>query len=285
MDALATFAARALRRALPPETLAMAEAIRSRHHNVQAVLAYGSTLRGVATADTLMDFYVLTATLADVSPNIISRAGAALLPPNVYYAECSVNGQTFRAKYAVLTLARFARKMRVGNPYFWARFAQPTALILAADAAAEAAVAEAVAQALRTGWARALALHPQGPAAAQWSALFAETYRTELRPEGQNRPGSIVTAWPDYYDEAARLMADVAPHAVAWPLRRLEGKLLTMLRLAKAGFTFAGGADYIVWKIERHSGAKITLTDWQRRHPLIAGLLHLPSLLRRGAIR
>ncbi len=285
MDPLAAFADRQLQRALPPETLAMAEAIRARHSGVSAVLAYGSTLRGVATADTLMDLYVLTAELADVSPNVFARAGAALVPPNVHYAECSVNGEIYRAKYAVLPLASFARRMTAANPYFWARFAQPAALIFSADNAARRAVAAAVAQALRTAWGHALALRPDGPAAARWAAVFSETYRTELRPEGGNRPASIVAAWPDYYDDAAGLMADVTPRPAHWPLRRLHGKLLTLARLAKAAFTFAGGADYIVWKIERHSGAKITLSDWQRRHPLVAGLLLLPSLLKRGAIR
>ena len=47
----------------------------------------------------------------------------------------------------------------------------------------------------------------------------------------------------------------------------------------------SGGADYIVWKIERHSGEKIVLSPWQRRHPLLAAPLLLPRLLRRGAIR
>ena len=68
-------------------------------------------------------------------------------------------------------------------------------------------------------------------------------------------------------------------------LRRLSGKGWSVLRLIKAAFTFQGGADYIVWKIERHSGEKIILTDWQRRHPVIAGLLLLPALLRKGAVR
>jgi hypothetical protein len=57
------------------------------------------------------------------------------------------------------------------------------------------------------------------------------------------------------------------------------------MRLVKAAFTFQGGADYIVWKIERHSGEKIVLTYWQKRHPIIAGLMLLGPLLRSGAVR
>ena len=53
----------------------------------------------------------------------------------------------------------------------------------------------------------------------------------------------------------------------------------------KAAFTFTGGIDYVAWKIERHSGQKVELSDWQKRHPIIAGLLLLPKLLKSGAVR
>ena len=70
-----------------------------------------------------------------------------------------------------------------------------------------------------------------------------------------------------------------------WAWRRVEGKALSVLRLAKASFTFAGGADYIAWKINRHAGTSIELKPWQRRHPLLAGLSLLPQLLKGGAIK
>ena len=47
---------------------------------------------------------------------------------------------------------------------------------------------------------------------------------------------------------------------MAWRFRRLVGKVLSILRLAKGVFTFDGGVDYILWKIERHSGVKATAT-------------------------
>ncbi len=56
-------------------------------------------------------------------------------------------------------------------------------------------------------------------------------------------------------------------------------------RLIKAAFTFTGGADYLAWKIERHSGQKVELSDWQKRHPIIASLTLLPKLLKSGAVR
>ena len=67
--------------------------------------------------------------------------------------------------------------------------------------------------------------------------------------------------------------------------RQVEGKLLSVLRLAKASATYAGGAEYIAWKINRHAGTKIELKPWQKRHPLLAAISLLPRLLRSGAIR
>jgi hypothetical protein len=58
-----------------------------------------------------------------------------------------------------------------------------------------------------------------------------------------------------------------------------------VLRLAKAAFTFSGGIDYLAWKINRHAGADIVITPWQRRHPLLAAVTLVPRLLRQGAVK
>src|SRR5690606_13814062 len=70
-----------------------------------------------------------------------------------------------------------------------------------------------------------------------------------------------------------------------WRIRQSVGKLLTVLRLAKGVFTFEGGMDYILWKIERHSGVRATATPWPRRHPLLASPLLAWRLYRTGAFR
>jgi hypothetical protein len=118
-----------------------------------------------------------------------------------------------------------------------------------------------------------------------WQRGFEETYRTELRPEGSSRAAALVAADADYYGEAARLADSVNAPSINWPVRRIAGKLLSLARLAKAAFTFSGGASYAAWKIERHTGEAIALSPWQKRHPLLAGILLLPKLLRRGVLR
>lgn len=284
---LKEFLKASLAREVSPEIHAMAVVLRLRHPGALAILAYGSCLRGVAPADTLMDFYVLTENFSAVSPNIVSRVACCLVPPNVYYAETELDGQRLRAKYGLLPVRLFARWMRreTKNPYFWARFAQPAALVFARDDKAEGDVVTAVSEALRTGFANAKALTTETDALAIWTAGFNATYQTEIRSEKVNRAAGIVSSEPEYYREAARLLASEVPVHANPSLRRLTGKCWSVLRLIKAAFTFQGGADYIAWKIERHSGEKIILTDWQRRHPIIAGLLLLPALLRKGAIR
>jgi hypothetical protein len=272
---------------VPPELRAMADALRLRHPGAVAILAYGSCLRGVAAADTLMDFYVLTENFSGVSSNIISRVACCIVPPNVYYAEAEYAGQRLRAKYALLPLRLFAKWMtrETSNPYFWARFSQPSALVYVRDDKTGDHVVACISQALRTGFANAKPLTTETDSLAIWAAGFSATYKTEFRSEKSDRADSIVSAAPDYYRQAAGILASETPVHANQTLRRLTGKGWSVLRLIKASFTFQGGADYIAWKIERHSGEKITLTDWQRRHPIMAGLLLLPTLLRKGAIR
>jgi hypothetical protein len=58
-----------------------------------------------------------------------------------------------------------------------------------------------------------------------------------------------------------------------------------LARLAKATTTYAGGVDYIAWKINRHAGTAIAVKPWQRRWPILGAIVMLPRLWRRGAIR
>lgn len=70
-----------------------------------------------------------------------------------------------------------------------------------------------------------------------------------------------------------------------WRLRRWQGRILSLLRLGKAVFTFANGVEYAVWKIERHTGVRVEITPMLRRHPILLGLVALRQLLRRGVLR
>jgi hypothetical protein len=282
--ALQSILASRLKEAAPDAVTAMADHVRGRHQEACAVLAYGSALRDSQPADTLIDLYVLTENFKGVSVNPFSRLGCRLVPPNVYYVQMAHQGQTYRAKYAALPLAQLETKVRstVSNPYFWARFAQPMRLVWCKDKEAEKQVLKIAATACATACSNAgQATSPSQ----QWANLFRETYRTEFRPESADRAAALVDADRKYYESISTALKHVEPVKANWPLRRMAGKTLSVIRLIKASFTFQGGADYIAWKIKRHSGVEIQVTDFHRRHPLLAGLLLLPQLLRKGAVR
>jgi hypothetical protein len=261
---------------------------------VAAVLAYGSCIRDVGLDESLIDLYVLTRRLEDVSSRWLARMACRVLPPNVYYAECSHAGRTLRSKYAVMPLAEFASRMgpNTRSPYFWARFAQPSRLVFVADDSCRAIIVDAVAKAsanmLRES--RKLA-GPGDDVLATIVRGLSASYATELRAETAARAELIVAAGRKYYMDLSELLPAIgvergnADARQQWRRRKIAGKLLSVARLIKAGFTFEGGADYLAWKIRRHSGEVLVMNSWHRRHPVLTGLMLLPKMLRKGAVR
>ena len=296
---LNTLAAQASQRPVPEPVSAIADAIRSgapdlsgTQGGVIAMLAYGSCLRDASVEESLVDLYVLVDRYAGFHPGKAMQLANRLIPPNVYYAECQHEGRLVRSKYAVVSLDQFEQRVMpdTRNPYFWARFAQPTAIVYAKDAQIRNRVETALATAILTTLQHGISL--TGEAASPrdvWTAVFQRTYGTELRSENADRARQIVDANLDFYQTAFAVGLDVADRpsdfASHWRWRRIEGKLLSVARLVKAAFTFQGGADYLAWKIARHSGVTVELTPWQRRHPILAAFVLLPQLYLRGGFR
>lgn len=251
----------------------------------RAVLFYGSCLREARLDGLMLDFYLIVSDYDAAYPKRWMRWANRLIPPNVF--PFAANGLS--AKYAVLSEADFHRLNgpETRNVSVWARFAQPSRLVWSADADAADRAAAAVARAAPTLLAAAEAL-PGEDALDWWRRAFALTYSVELRAERGGRAASVVDADIERYRRfSAPAVAAIAPglRGGGWRRRRIEGKMLTVLRLAKAAFTFAGGIDYLAWKINRHAGTQIAITPWQRRHPLLAAVLLVPRLLRQGAVK
>jgi hypothetical protein len=143
-----------------------------------------------------------------------------------------------------------------------------------------------------------------------WNMGLALSYGAELRAESKGRTTTLWESNQAYYEQVAHAAFsthfpkikvlqnhdltmyegeysgwDHFKNRIAWIVRKVLGKVLSILRLMKAAFTFQGGADYLIWKIERHSGVKIELTSAQRRHPILAGLTTFWRLYRKGAFR
>ena len=288
---------RELSEPVDPRVASMAAAIAAKHRTAsRAVLFYGSCLRQKQLDGLMLDFYLIVSDYRAAYAKRRLAAANRMIPPNVFYFE----HDGLVAKYAVLSEDHFRRECGISarDPSIFARFAQPSRLVWTADDRARVMAVEAVANAAPTllGLTRPSMSDAEASDVLNiWRRGFAFTYGAELRAERSSRPDSIVgidearyrnfaatAGFPrdmGYTPEQQRASLD------AWRLFQRRGKRRQLMRLAKASLTFAGGAEYIVWKINRHAGTDIKLKPWQRRHPLLAGLSLLPRLLKSGAVR
>ena len=269
-----------------PRVTAMAAAIAERYPgSARAVLFYGSCLRESVLDGLMLDFYLIVSDYGDAYPKRWMAAANRLIPPNVFPFQ---HGGLI-AKYAVLSEADFHRLNgpETRNVSVWARFAQPSRLVWAVDDTARDRAVAAVARAAPALLAAAGRQAGEAPLD-WWRRAFSLTYSVELRAERTNRARSVVDADPDRYlrfSEPAIAAIPASARGGGWARRRIEGKLLSIARLAKASLTYAGGIDYLAWKINRHAGTKIEIKPWQRRWPLVAALTLVPRLIKGGAIR
>ena len=271
-----------------------------------AVLIYGSYLRG--KRDTLLDFYVLLDSYRSM-PKVWQGWLAKMLPPNVYQIQHGTPPDEIRAKYALLTLDRFEYAVKKEfHSYFWARFAQPCGILYCKNNEVQRRIVEAIGQAAGTFVTRVVpGLPEQFGAKELWSTGLANTYRCEFRSEPPGHAEKLFEYWPAYYRDITGLLAESLPSLEAagesdeftntssprarrrsglnWWFRRVQGKVLSTLRILKAALTFDGALDYLLWKIKRHSGVYIAPTELQRKYPVVFAWPLLWRLWRKGAFQ
>jgi predicted nucleotidyltransferase len=299
---------------LHPGINALSEAARERHgDSVRAVLFYGSCLRSGNVTDGLADLYVLVDDYKSAFNSSVLAFFNKLLPPNVFYLEIPFEDHLLRAKYAVLTLADFRKGTEHWfHSYLWGRFAQKTSIIYATDenvehqvlAALERAVTKFVSQTVPQ-------MDTKFSARDLWSRGLSLSYHSELRTEEPEQAAEFLfDANPAYYQSLTRLTLEALPinikvneesgafyrpdelpgsskrlNDLSWRLRFLQGKVLSVLRLLKGLYTFDGGINYILWKIERHSGVRVEVGPGLRRFPPVAMVVIFWRLYRQNAFR
>ena len=297
----------------PPGLEPLVEALRVRYGDaLRAVVLYGSCRRNADVTDGLVDLMAVVGSYRQAHGRgplgLLTALLNALLPPNVYYLEAGPAQARVRCKFIVVSETTLDRRTGGGlDAYFWARFAQPCRLVYRADEAAAAVIARCRAAAARTFAQQARTLGDgRIDGRGFWIRAVQATYGCELRPEPPGSAAVLIDRDPafwqsvsaqvlptlpgieaidgsDYRIETGRLEA--AAGRMRWRLRRGWGKTLNVLRLLKAAGTFSNGIDYLVWKIERHSGIRVEPTERMRRWPRFSGLVLLARLWRRGAFR
>jgi hypothetical protein len=280
-----------------------AEAFRADYGvNVCAIVMYGSWLRG--KRDTVLDFYVLLEDYGDFG-SLLERTANRALAPNVYNRVITASGQVCSAKFATLTLGHLERAITHDfHSYFWARFAQPIEVIYVRDEATRLRVAHACDQAATRMIDETTPMFTGEFSQTElWQRAFSLTYACELRSEDARKSGELADNYSEHLMRmteklATRCGLSVRPggrwHCDAprftspvwrWRLRRLVGKGLSVARLFKAAFTFNQPLEYILWKVERHSGVREQPSELQCRFPLLFAWPVLWRIYRRGGFR
>nr|WP_016737761.1 hypothetical protein [Gluconobacter thailandicus] len=300
-DALEKFLIGELTTPVHPDVVAFADAMASACPQMPlGILFYGSVLR-TEDFEGILDFYIVTENASGFTGGLISRTGNLLLPPNVRYAEFKAGERILRAKIAVLSRQQFEERTTLGtlDTTLWARFCQPVRLIWVRDEKAADTLLDLIARCVTTAscWA-ALLGQSRMTAVEYWQSLFARTYASELRVEKKGRGHSLIAGQEDRFAAMLPLgwarahlrysaignmlepvLSSVARKRAArrWALVGQTGKPRNVVRLIKAAFTFENGASYLAWKIQRHTGVDLSLSERERKHPLV----FLPVLLRR----
>ena len=305
MSELKPLIAQELAQPVDPRVAAFAASIADQYGEAsRAVLFYGSCLRTTELDGQMLDFYLIVSSYEAAYGKSWLAGANRRLPPNVFPAE----HDGLVAKVAVLSEQDFYRLNRVGASAVsvWARFAQPARLVWQADAAAQAQAVEAIAGAPVTLFDMTfpmMGVDTQYTILDLWKRGFELTYGAELRAERKDRSGSVVDADPERYarfgpavvaaiaerdkkrDKTLKIVASRDAVEKRWRQLRRNGKILTLARLAKASATYAGGIDYLAWKINRHAGTDYVIRPWQRKWPILGALVMLPRLIMGGAIK
>ena len=265
---------------------------------LRAVILYGSWVRG--RRDTVIDFYVVL----DSYKPLNSRLEASLnhlLAPNVYYLTVLQGEETIATKYATVSAEVFEKSIcHDFHPYFWARFAQPSEILYARDEHIRDELAALFNTATKRLIINVLPLMPRTFSINElWEKAFELTYRCELRSESENTPKILSENMHQISNFLAKdCSLEFSDNMIfragndsglstktLWFFRTLIGKSFSAFRLFKAIFTFENPLDYLVWKIERHTGIRETPTDLQRKYPLLFSWTLLWKIYKRGGFR
>ena len=287
----------------PDRVIAVMDSIKSRHQGrVLAFLYYGSSLRALDDHRKMLDFYVLVDSYRKTHKNPIRAVLNSVIPPAVYYLEhVDKDNILSHCKYSILSLRQFERKC--GKAAFlsqiWGRFSQPCLLLAPKSAAIENRIIAARIKAIKHMASQTAPLINSHIDAEQfWGRGFYESYRTEIRPESSvgrstelvkqydARYKAIMTALYGTPDKMGlySLPKNKQPMGkFKWFLRRIIGKPAAAIRIINSAATFDGGLDYVLRKIENHSGVSLTPSPFQRKHPVICSPILAWRLWRMGA--
>lgn len=266
---------------------------------IVGIVFYGSCMRTREYEDAVLDFYLVVDAYQHAYQRKLHALLNKLLPPNVFFLQIEVAGKQYQAKYAIVSQKDLSKRTskRAFHPYFWARFAQPIATVFVRDQESAQWLITMQQQSVLTLMQKVRCMLPEGCSSKKlWVRALQLTYDAELRAESKSRAEFIYAKEAAYFegittalsaDDDLQFTGSQKKYAcmLRWRLRNWLGKFLSVLRLLKASMTFNDGIDYIAWKIHRHTGEEIEVSDRLRNYPWLFCWPLLWRLYRSGKIR
>jgi len=271
---------------------------------VRAIILYGSWLRG--TRDTLLDFYVILNSYKALKKPL-HRMLNGIIAPNVYAINITHQDKKYCAKYATISYKQFKKGIQNSfHPYFWARFAQPCELAYYQKPEDSVEITSLFRDACTRLVTETVPLLPETFSFHNlWSKAFELTYKTELRSESEDTPDKLACHIPPssmklvkIYNNRIKLSrktdntwtakvskTETSYCKMRWRLRIAAGKALSAIRVLKSAITFEAPLEYLLWKIERHTGIIESPSRLQKKYPLIFSWPLLWRIYRRGGFR
>lgn len=274
--------------------------------SIQSVLLYGSCLHSYDLENSIVDLYVVVDSYENTYSKKSLRFLNRHLPPNVFYLELEYEGMTLRCKYGIISLEDFEKgAANWFHSYIWGRFSQPTRMLCARNDEIRAKIHLILAQATITFLKATVPTLGKSVVDTEtiWTRGLSLSYEAELRPEQKSRAQQLTHLNMGDYTRLTAYATPALPHLQSllhdryncnvseqdcrralrlWRIRAWQGRVLSVMRLTKAVFTFRDCVDYAAWKIERHTGLKIKVTPRLQKHPILFGGKVLWQLVRKG---
>ena len=274
-----------------------------------SIILYGSCLRNRNIQEGVVDLYIVVNNYNNAYKEKYLRVFNSLLPPNVFYIEVDEQDKLIRAKYAVISLADLNHGVNNWfHSYIWSRFAQPVRILYCCDRETKIRLYYLFSKSVILFLKNTIPGLGQGNFDTEsiWINGLTLSYTAELRPENKNRAKYIthqsmgdfiritqyaapaITEYlrelPRGYYQTTSTIMQTKRNLSQWRLRRWQGRILSILRLTKAVFTFKDCVNYAAWKINRHTGINIKVTPVLQRHPILFGFNILWRLIKRDAL-
>lgn len=296
-------------RKVPEGFHALSKMLQDRFGNsLQSVLLYGSCLHNYELKDSVVDMYAIVDDYGRAYESRLYQFINKFVPPNVYYMEVEHEGIMLRCKCGVISIDDFESGSRQWfHSYIWGRFAQPVRVLFTASEDARQRVLSSLANATITFLRATTPVLGRSVVDTEtiWTRGLSLSYAAELRPEHKDRARQLTHLnMGDYVRltaHAAKLIDKLEELPQGryncnfserecrralrnWTIRAWQGRVLSILRLAKAVFTFRDCVDYAAWKIARHTGVQIEVTPRLQRHPILFGGIVLWRLVKEGVM-